>query len=199
MTTNPTSPTTPATPTTTTTDPAPSPPDTPTASDASNPTARILGTLRDLFTSKKFLAALTAGLILLAGWVARAAGADVDQGTLDRVLIALLTYVGAQGLSDVGKSAAQARIAATTAASLAATLGELFTSKKFLATLAAGLVAWVAPIAQHLGLRVDQDTLDRAFLALLAYVGAQGLSDFGKGAAQVSATVREARPTPPPA
>lgn len=191
------------TPTTPSTDPAPSSP-TPSSSDATtNPdpdglAARILGTLRNLLASKKFLATLAAGSILLVGWVARAAGADVDQGALDHVLIALLTYVGAQGVADIGKGAAQTRVASVAASSLSATLGDLLASKKFLATLAAGLVAWTAPIAQRLGLHVDQDTLDRAFLALLAYVGAQGLADFGKGATQVNATVRGAKATPPP-
>jgi uncharacterized membrane protein len=158
---------------------------------------RVRATLRTLFASKKFLAVAAAGLILLAGWAARAAGVDVDQGALDRVLIALLTYVGAQGFADIGKGATQARGVASLP-SISGALEELVTSKKFLASVAAALVALVDPLARSLGITVDSAALDRLFLALLAYTGAQGVADFGKGAAQVSATVRKVEPTPPP-
>jgi hypothetical protein len=59
-------------------------------------------TLFDLFTSKKFLAALAAVIIYVAGRF----GFDVDSAALDRIFAALLVYVGAQGIADVGKSAA---------------------------------------------------------------------------------------------
>lgn len=68
-------------------------------------------TLIDLFTSKKFLAALTAVIVYVAGRF----GFDVDTALLDRVYAALLVYVGAQGAADLGKSAALVR--AATAAS----------------------------------------------------------------------------------
>lgn len=65
-------------------------------------------TLIDLFTSKKFLAALTAVVVYAAGRF----GFDVDTAVLDRILAAFLVYVGAQGVADVGKGAAQVREAA---------------------------------------------------------------------------------------
>lgn len=65
-------------------------------------------TLIDLFTSKKFLAAVTAVVVYVAGRF----GFDLDTATLDRVFAALLVYVGAQGVADVGKSAAVINAAA---------------------------------------------------------------------------------------
>lgn len=65
-------------------------------------------TLIDLFTSKKFLAALTAVIVYLAGRF----GFDVDTPTLDRIFAAFLVYVGAQGIADHGKSAATIAAAA---------------------------------------------------------------------------------------
>lgn len=62
-------------------------------------------TLIDLFTSKKFLAALTAIIVYAAGRF----GFDVDTVALDHIWQALLVYVGAQGIADVGKGAAQVR------------------------------------------------------------------------------------------
>src|SRR6188474_2050121 len=61
--------------------------------------------LLELFQSKKFLAACTAVIVYIAGRF----GFDVDTAALDHVYAALLIYVGAQGLCDVGKSAALAR------------------------------------------------------------------------------------------
>jgi hypothetical protein len=65
-------------------------------------------TLIDLFTSKKFIAAVTAIIVYVAGRI----GFDVDTATLDHIWQALLVYVGAQGLADLGKSAAQVSAAA---------------------------------------------------------------------------------------
>lgn len=65
-------------------------------------------TLIELFTSKKFLAALTAIIVYLAGRF----GFDVDTAALDRIYAALLAYVGAQAIADHGKSAAQLKTAA---------------------------------------------------------------------------------------
>jgi hypothetical protein len=59
--------------------------------------------LLDLVTSKKFLMALTAIIVYVAG----RSGFDVDTTVLDRIYAALLVYVGAQGIADNGKSAAQ--------------------------------------------------------------------------------------------
>ncbi len=64
-------------------------------------------TLIDLFTSKKFLAALTAVVVYVAGRF----GFDVDTATLDRILAAILVYIGAQGIADQGKSAELVRAA----------------------------------------------------------------------------------------
>jgi hypothetical protein len=65
--------------------------------------------LLDLFTSKKFLAALTAIIVYIAGRF----GFDVDTSVLDRIFAALLVYIGAQGIADNGKSAAQVAAAAS--------------------------------------------------------------------------------------
>jgi len=70
--------------------------------------------LLDLFTSKKFLAALTAIIVYIAGRF----GFDVDTAVLDRIYAALLVYVGAQGIADTGKSAASVRAAAPLPAGL---------------------------------------------------------------------------------
>lgn len=67
--------------------------------------------LKDLFTSKKFLAALSAIILYLAGRF----GFALDPAALDRIFAALLVYVGAQGVADVGKSAALINAAAAPA------------------------------------------------------------------------------------
>jgi len=72
--------------------------------------------LTDLFTSKKFLAALTAIIVYIAGRF----GFDVDTAVLDRIYAALLVYIGAQGIADSGKSAAQVTAAAAAAAAASA-------------------------------------------------------------------------------
>lgn len=59
-------------------------------------------TLAELLTSKKFLAALAAIVVYVAGRF----GFDIDPAALDHIFAALLVYVGGQGLADVGKSAA---------------------------------------------------------------------------------------------
>lgn len=59
-------------------------------------------TLLALFTSKKFLAAVTALIVYVAGRF----GFDLDTVALDHIFAALLVYVGAQGIADNGKSAA---------------------------------------------------------------------------------------------
>jgi len=69
--------------------------------------------LIDLFTSKKFLTALTAIAVYIAGRF----GFNLDTSVLDRIYAALLVYVGAQGIADVGKSAAQVTAAANSAGS----------------------------------------------------------------------------------
>ncbi len=60
-------------------------------------------TILDLLTSKKFLAALAAIIVYVAGHF----GFNVDPALLDRISAALLVYVGAQGIADHGKSAAE--------------------------------------------------------------------------------------------
>lgn len=71
--------------------------------------------LLDLFASKKFLTALTAIIVYIAGRF----GFDVDTTVLDRIFAALLVYIGAQGIADNGKSAAL--IAASSSSAAAAT------------------------------------------------------------------------------
>lgn len=65
-------------------------------------------TLLDLFTSKKFLVALTAIIVYVGGRF----GFHIDPTALDRIWQALLVYVGAQGIADLGKSAAALHVAA---------------------------------------------------------------------------------------
>lgn len=65
--------------------------------------------LFDLFTSKKFLAAVAAIVVYVAGRF----GFDVDPAALDRIFTALMVYVGAQGIADHGKSAAEIAMAAS--------------------------------------------------------------------------------------
>jgi len=67
--------------------------------------------LLDLFASKKFLAALAAIIVYVGGRF----GFAIDPATLDRIFAALLVYVGAQGIADNGKSAAQIFNAASVA------------------------------------------------------------------------------------
>lgn len=69
------------------------------------------GVLLDLVTSKKFLAAVAAIAIYIAGRF----GFKLDTDTLDRIYAALLVYVGAQGIADNGKSAAEVAKASTAA------------------------------------------------------------------------------------
>jgi hypothetical protein len=71
--------------------------------------------LLDLVTSKKFLAALTAIIVYVAGRF----GFNVDTAVLDRICAALLVYIGAQGIADNGKSAAQITASAATATATA--------------------------------------------------------------------------------
>lgn len=155
----------------------------------------LRSTLAAFFTSKKFLVTLAAGLIAIVRVIATATGVPLDQGALDHIFLALLTYVGAQGITDVGKGAQQARVGAALV-SFQAALDELVRSKKFLTAAAAAFVAVVAPLAQRLGIQLDVVALDRLFVGLLAYVGIQGVADFGKGAAQVSALAAKAGALP---
>jgi hypothetical protein len=64
--------------------------------------------LIELLTSKKFLAASAAVLIYVVG----RSGLAIDPDTLDRIFAALMVYVGAQGIADVGKGAAVVNAAA---------------------------------------------------------------------------------------
>lgn len=61
-------------------------------------------TLIELLTSKKFLAALAAIIVYVAGHF----GLDIQPAALDPIWQVLVVYVGAQGLADIGKSAKQA-------------------------------------------------------------------------------------------
>lgn len=62
----------------------------------------LLGSLLAMLTSKKFIAALVAIVVCLAGNLL-----GVDKAMIDRAYAALLVYVGAQGFADVGKGAVQ--------------------------------------------------------------------------------------------
>lgn len=59
-------------------------------------------TLIDAFTSKKFLAFVSALAVYTAGrW-----GLNIDPAALDRLLALTAVYITGQGLADIGKSAA---------------------------------------------------------------------------------------------
>lgn len=61
-----------------------------------------MGLLKELLSSKKAMATVTAVIVYAAGhW-----GFQVDTAILDRIAAALMVFVGGQGLADVGKSAA---------------------------------------------------------------------------------------------
>jgi hypothetical protein len=76
----------------------------------------MMQTVKDAFSSKKFLAFLGALIVYVAGrW-----GFNVDPAALDRVLALTGAYLGAQGLADIGKSAAVVSAAAGSAPATAA-------------------------------------------------------------------------------
>jgi hypothetical protein len=59
-------------------------------------------TIRDLFGSKKFLAALV-GLIV---WIASVAGFDLDPDAVDKMLaLTIVPFIIGQGIADHGKEA----------------------------------------------------------------------------------------------
>ncbi|HET9893214.1 MAG TPA: hypothetical protein VFQ42_22240 [Mycobacterium sp.] len=60
---------------------------------------------------------------------------------------------------------------------------ELLESKKFIVAMASIVVYGVG----KLGLHLDPDLVDKITTALLVYVGAQGVADIGKPAAQIAA------------
>ena len=61
-------------------------------------------TLLTMVNSKKFIAAIVAVIVYLAGTLLGA-----DKATIDHIYQAMLVYVGAQSIADAGKSAAQIR------------------------------------------------------------------------------------------
>lgn len=146
----------------------------------------LRSTIASLFASKKFLVMFAAGLVAIVRLIAMTAGVTIDQDALDRIFLALLSYVGAQGITDVGKGAQQVNAGAVVA-SFQSALSELLHSKKFLTAAAGAFVAAAAPLARRFGIELDAASLDRLFVAILTYVGVQGITDFGKGSAQVAA------------
>jgi hypothetical protein len=74
-------------------------------------------TLIELLTSKKFLAALAAIIVYVAGHF----GLDIQPAALDPIWQVLVVYVGAQGLADIGKGAKQALPAPTRTTTTVAT------------------------------------------------------------------------------
>lgn len=63
--------------------------------------------IRDLLGSKKFVMGLAAIAVVLGGYAARKLGIDVDQTLIEHAWMTLLALIGAQGIADFGKSAAQ--------------------------------------------------------------------------------------------
>lgn len=168
--------------------PPPAPPSTPGAPAGAAAGLRgwLRSTLASLFASKKFLVMFAAGLVAVVRLIATTAGVTIDQDALDRIFLALLSYVGAQGITDVGKGAQQVKAGAVVA-SFQSALSELLHSKKFLTAAAGAFVAAAAPLARRLGIELDATSMDRLFVGILTYVGVQGITDFGKGSAQVTA------------
>lgn len=66
------------------------------------------------------------------------------------------------------------------------TILDLLRSKKFIAMMLAILAYIGGQLASKLGIQIDPDTLTKIYNAILVYIGAQGLADWGKGAAQVN-------------
>lgn len=62
----------------------------------------ILDTLKALLSSKKFVAALIAALV----WVAGKVGLDVDTETMAGIVGPVVAYVLGQGIADIGKAKA---------------------------------------------------------------------------------------------
>lgn len=77
----------------------------------------VLATWRDLLTTKKFWTAIIAVITLIAA----SKGFDVDPKTLWGIVGIFVTLLGAQGLTDMGKSAALINAATAAAAKTAAT------------------------------------------------------------------------------
>jgi len=59
----------------------------------------------EMLKSKKFLAMLSAIVVFAVGRL----GLDIDPAKLDPIWQMILVYVGAQGIADAGKSAAQVK------------------------------------------------------------------------------------------
>jgi hypothetical protein len=66
---------------------------------------------------------------------------------------------------------------------------DLFTSKKFLAAGIAAVVAFVASL-----FKLSQEQVWTIITPLLAYIGAQGFADIGKGKASLAATPTSEKP-----
>ncbi len=66
-------------------------------------TKTLLSTLKALLSSKKFVAALIAALV----WIAGKVGLDVDTTTMAGIVGPISAYVLGQGIADSGKEAAQ--------------------------------------------------------------------------------------------
>lgn len=72
----------------------------------------MLGAIRGMLSSKKFIAALVAIVVYVGGRF----GLDLDPAAVGHAFLALLAYVGAQGIADVGKEAARVNQQAATGA-----------------------------------------------------------------------------------
>jgi hypothetical protein len=70
---------------------------------------------------------------------------------------------------------------------------ELLTSKKVIMTLV-GIAATI--LLPRLGINLTEDQIERISYAIMAYVGAQGMADFGKEAKRA---VQPSNPEPAPA
>lgn len=61
--------------------------------------------LYEMLRSKKFLAALAALLAIIIQWILAAAGMQVEDADIYKVLLVLMTYILGQGMADLGKAA----------------------------------------------------------------------------------------------
>lgn len=96
--------------------------------------------LTELITSKKFIATIVAIVVCVGGKI----GLDLDPELLSQIFTALLVYVGAQGIADMGKSAAQAKAVSDNAS----TSTDLQAALKRMATrIPTSLIAVVGAVA----------------------------------------------------
>jgi hypothetical protein len=125
--------------------------------------------MKDMVTSKKFIASILAILVYIAGRF----GFDLDSDTVDRIFAALLVYVGAQGVADSGKSAAL--IAKT--ASIAIVILMMTGCESMRHRASAGVGAFLDCESEHLDAKLLADAKSLAITAVRHWIGGDGHID----------------------